>query len=85
MRRPDIASAGNRLPGRVGPLSVGALDILKQRNRPGERRGRWKVVVDGTPILGGIDEKHRNPPDAETKATLYVKATSILGGIEIQD
>ena len=45
----------------------------------------WKVVVDGTPILGGFEEKHRNPPEAEVKATLYIKGTSIFGGITIKD
>jgi len=45
----------------------------------------WKVVVDGSPILGGIEEKHRNPPEAEVRATLYIKGTSIFGGITIKD
>jgi predicted membrane protein len=45
----------------------------------------WKVVVDGTPILGGFEEKHRNPPEAEAKATLYVRGTSIFGGITVKD
>jgi len=46
--------------------------------------GNWRVVVDGTPILGGIDDKHRNVPDAEAKATLFIKATAILGGVTIK-
>jgi hypothetical protein len=43
------------------------------------------VVVAGTPIMGGFDDKHRSVPDAEVKATLYVKGTAIMGGITIKD
>jgi predicted membrane protein len=45
----------------------------------------WKVVVDATPILGGVEDKHRNVPEAEAKATLYVKGAAIFGGITIKD
>lgn len=45
----------------------------------------WKVVVDGTPILGGVEDKHRTVPEAEIKGTLYVKATAIFGGVEIKN
>jgi predicted membrane protein len=45
----------------------------------------WKVVVDATPILGGVDDKHRTVPEAEVKGTLYVKATAIFGGVEIKN
>jgi predicted membrane protein len=45
----------------------------------------WKVVMDGTPILGGFELKHRNPPDAEVKATLYVRGTAIFGGVTVKD
>lgn len=46
--------------------------------------GNWRVVVDGTPILGGIEDKHKNVPDSEAKATLFIKATAILGGVTIK-
>jgi predicted membrane protein len=45
----------------------------------------WKVVIDGTPILGAIDDKHRPVPEAEAKATLYVKASAVFGAITIKD
>lgn len=45
----------------------------------------WKVVVDGTPILGGVEDKHRTVPDADIKGTFYVKATAIFGGVEIKN
>jgi predicted membrane protein len=45
----------------------------------------WKVVVDATPILGGVDDTHRSVPDAEIKGTLYIKATAIFGGIDIKN
>jgi predicted membrane protein len=55
---------------------MGGMDIKVPSN--------WRVVVDGTPILGGIDDKHRNVPDADVKATLFLKATAILGGVTIK-
>jgi predicted membrane protein len=45
----------------------------------------WKLIINSTPILGGIDDKRRSVPESEAKATLYVKATAIMGGIEIKD
>jgi predicted membrane protein len=45
----------------------------------------WKVVIDGTPILGAIDDKHRSVPETEVKATLYVKASAVFGAITIKD
>jgi len=45
----------------------------------------WKVVVDAAPILGAVEDKHKSVPDAETKATLYVKGTAIFGGIDIKN
>lgn len=44
----------------------------------------WRVVIDGTPILGGFDDKHRSVSDAEAKATLFVKGTAIMGGVTIK-
>lgn len=45
----------------------------------------WKVIVDATPILGAIEDKHHGLLEAEAKATLYVKGTAIFGGIDIKD
>jgi predicted membrane protein len=45
----------------------------------------WKLVIDSSPILGGVEDKRRPVSEAEAKATLFVKATAILGGIEIKD
>ncbi|MGB8951665.1 MAG: DUF5668 domain-containing protein [Candidatus Aminicenantales bacterium] len=45
----------------------------------------WKVVLDGTPLLGAIEDKHRGVPESEAKATLSIRGTAILGGIEIKD
>jgi len=55
----------------------GGVDIIVPRN--------WKVVMDGTPILGGFSLKHVNPPEAEAKATLHVRGTAIFGGVTIKD
>ncbi|MDH5383113.1 MAG: cell wall-active antibiotics response protein [Candidatus Aminicenantes bacterium] len=45
----------------------------------------WKVVVDSSSILGGVDDKHSPIPATAVQATLYVKATAILGGIDIKN
>ncbi len=44
----------------------------------------WRVEVDGHPILGGIEQKHTFTPGTEAAQTLYVRATAILGGIDIK-
>jgi predicted membrane protein len=44
-----------------------------------------RVELDGSPVLGGIEDKHLYTPGSERDQTLYIKATAILGGIEIKD
>jgi predicted membrane protein len=56
---------------------LGGVDIFVPRE--------WRVVMAGTPILGGFEDKHRSVPDAEVKATLYIKGAAILGGVTIKD
>lgn len=41
----------------------------------------WTVVLEGTPILGGFDEKTAPPPDHSKR--LVVRGYAILGGVEI--
>jgi predicted membrane protein len=45
----------------------------------------WKVVVDSTAILGGVDDKHDPLAGDEAKNTLFIKATAIFGGIDIKN
>jgi predicted membrane protein len=45
----------------------------------------WRVVLDAVPILGGVDDKRRAVPAAEAKATLFIKATAIFGGVTIKE
>jgi predicted membrane protein len=45
----------------------------------------WQIVLEGTPILGGIEDKTRAVSEQDKKGTLYIKATAVLGGIEIKD
>lgn len=45
----------------------------------------WRVIADGTPILGGFEVKHKNPPEAEAKATLYIRGTAIFGSVTVKD
>ncbi len=55
---------------------MGGIDLRVPRD--------WKVVLDATPILGGVSDERKNVMDAAPKATLYVKGTAIMGGIEIK-
>jgi predicted membrane protein len=44
----------------------------------------WRVITNGTPILGGIDNRTFDPTDSNVIApTLIVNSTVILGGLEI--
>jgi len=45
----------------------------------------WQVVVEGTPILGSIENKHRPTAPAQSPQTLFIRATAILAGIEIKN
>jgi predicted membrane protein len=44
-----------------------------------------RVELHGNPVLGGIENKHSYSPGTGTEQTLSLKATAILGGIEIKD
>jgi len=56
---------------------LGGIDLFVPRD--------WKVIVDSSAILGGVDDKHSSAPPATIQMTLYVKATAILGGIDIKN
>ncbi len=43
----------------------------------------WTVVLHGTPILGGFDEKTSAPPNGNKR--LIVKGYAIMGGVEIRN
>ncbi|CDG83763.1 LiaI-LiaF-like domain-containing protein [Janthinobacterium agaricidamnosum] len=43
----------------------------------------WSVVLQGTPILGGFDEKTIVPPDASQR--LIVRGYAIMGGLEVRN
>ena len=43
----------------------------------------WTVVLEGTPILGGFDEKTAPPPDNNKR--LVVRGYAIMGGVEIRN
>jgi hypothetical protein len=45
----------------------------------------WKVVIDSSAVLGGVEDKHSPFPATTVQATLYVKATAILGGVDIKN
>jgi predicted membrane protein len=44
-----------------------------------------RVQLDGNPVLGGVENKHNYAPGSGAEQTLSIKATAILGGIEIKD
>ena len=45
----------------------------------------WHVAIEGTPVLGNIDDKRRPAAVSEKKITLRVKGSAVLGSIEFKD
>ena len=43
----------------------------------------WTVVLHGTPIMGGFDEKTAPPPDGSKR--LIVRGYAIMGGVEVRN
>jgi len=56
---------------------LGGIDVRIPRN--------IRVELAGSPVLGAIEDKHLYTPGAGGDQTLYIRATAILGGIEIKD
>lgn len=56
---------------------LGGIDVRIPRH--------MRVELDGSPILGGIEDKHLYTAGPGEDQVLYIKATAILGGIEIKD
>lgn len=55
----------------------GGIDLLMPSN--------VRVVVDVTPILGGVDNGARTPLGAdENTPTIYIKGTCLFGGVEVK-
>jgi len=43
----------------------------------------WTVVLNGTPIMGGFEEKTITPPDGSKR--LVVRGYAIMGGVEVRN
>ena len=43
----------------------------------------WTVVLQGTPIMGGFEEKTVAPPDSSKR--LVVRGYAIMGGVEVRN
>jgi predicted membrane protein len=56
---------------------MGGIDVRVPRS--------WRVEVDGHPLLGAIEDKHTHVPGEGAVQTLFIRASAILGGIEIKD
>ncbi len=44
----------------------------------------WKVILTGTPIFGGIENKSRSVAEAKSLKDVYIHCTVAFGGIEIK-
>ena len=44
----------------------------------------WEVIVDSSSFLGAVEDKHKSAPTTESRPTLTIKGTAILGAIEIK-
>jgi len=56
---------------------MGGMDVRVPRE--------WLVVLHATPVLGGVDDLTKPAPEAERKGVLHVKASAVLGGIDIKN
>ncbi len=45
----------------------------------------WRVELDGTPVLASIENKHTQAGSTEGAATLFIKASAVLGSILVKD
>jgi predicted membrane protein len=43
----------------------------------------WTVVLQGTPIMGGFEEKTATPPDSAKR--LVIRGYAIMGGVEVRN
>ena len=43
-----------------------------------------KVKISSSSFFGGVDNKKKNKDDQNKKYTLYIKATCVLGGVDIK-
>jgi predicted membrane protein len=75
----DLTGAG--LEGGQAVLAMSAvLGSIDVRVRPD-----WQVVIEGSPVLGSIEQKMKSPAEAEKKGTLRINASVVLGSITIKD
>ena len=78
----DLDFTGAQLAGGQASVELsavlGGIDIRVPRN--------WRVEVDGSAILGGVDDKHRSEiQDEENAPKFFIRATAVLGGIDIKN
>jgi len=75
----DLTGAG--LEGGRAVLALSAvLGSIELRVRP-----EWQVVIEGTPVLGSIEQKKKQPTEAESKGRLEIKASVVLGSLQVKD
>jgi predicted membrane protein len=43
----------------------------------------WTVVLQGTPIMGGFEEKTATPPDGSKR--LVIRGYAVMGGVEVRN
>lgn len=54
---------------------MGGVEILVPEN--------WKVIVQVSPILGGIDDKRKSIVEPDDEKTLVLKGYCLFGGVDI--
>ena len=47
--------------------------------------GAWRIIMDGAPVLGQIEDKRTSVPESEKSGTLAIRASAVLGQIEIRN
>lgn len=77
----DIDMRDAKLAGSEATLELTAIMGAVEIRIPRE----WKVEVDSSAILGAVEDKFKSDSPDVAQSTLYIKASVILGGIEIRN
>jgi len=43
----------------------------------------WKLIIEASPVMGGIEDRTAQLHDDQTVATLLIRASTVMGGVEI--
>lgn len=76
----EIDMRDAKLAGKEATLELTAIMGAVEIRIPRE----WNVVVDSSAFLGAVEDKFKSDSPETAQNTLYIKASAVLGGVEIR-